>query len=162
LAAVQEELVQCDLANVSHSDLQVPHVDDSDADELREYRLRVDSIKVDSEDQDKNKDHKFLGRSCDYSMYKTFWGVQSFFSSEAKTMESAEAWSGLQQALDQVFGLLLSHGDESVKRESNSSPTTYFGCKYLTSAKLIGLQVRDPLLRQQIACQTLFYTHYLR
>ena len=38
----------------------------------------------------------------------------------------------------------------------------YMGCKYLTSSELLSLQIRDPLFRQQLAAQLLFYVNHLR
>eukprot|EP01038_Epipyxis_sp_PR26KG_P012572 gene12572-16860_t len=40
---------------------------------------------------------------------------------------------------------------------NNSS--SYLGCKFLTSSQLFSLQLRDPLLRQQVAVQILFFIH---
>jgi hypothetical protein len=36
------------------------------------------------------------------------------------------------------------------------------GCKYLTSSQLFSLQLSDPLLRQQISIQLLYFVHYFR
>lgn len=38
----------------------------------------------------------------------------------------------------------------------------YSGCKYLTSSQLFSLQLRDPIVRQQVAVQVLYFLHYLR
>lgn len=51
--------------------------------------------------------------------------------------------------------------DEENEKEKESD-NGYVGTKYLTSSKLLSLQVRDPLLRQQLATQLLFFTHHIR
>jgi len=38
----------------------------------------------------------------------------------------------------------------------------FLGTKYLTSSRLLALQLRDPLLRLQMASQLLFFTHSIR
>lgn len=50
----------------------------------------------------------------------------------------------------------------SAEQQQQGGGDVYFGCKYLTSSKLLDLQLRDPMLRQQIGCQILFYMQSLR
>jgi hypothetical protein len=49
--------------------------------------------------------------------------------------------------------------DEGVKDKDISE---YMGTRYLTSSTLLPLQLRDPLLRQQLSAQLLFFTHHIR
>lgn len=46
--------------------------------------------------------------------------------------------------------------------KTRGSAVDYQGTKYLTSSQLFGLQLRDPLLRQQVAVQLLLFAHYLK
>lgn len=66
---------------------------------------------------------------------------------------------------------LFSNGDcesqtvalPKVSQEDNQSGSNaYLGCKFLTSSELFTLQLRDPLLRQQVSTQVLFLTHSIR
>lgn len=38
----------------------------------------------------------------------------------------------------------------------------YSGCKFLTSSQLFVLQCRDPMLRQQVSVQLLYFVHYFK
>jgi len=35
------------------------------------------------------------------------------------------------------------------------------GCKFLTSSQLFSLELRDPMLRQQVVTQIVYYLHYI-
>jgi hypothetical protein len=89
-----------------------------------------------------------------YKLYKTFWNLQSYFSADTKALDTTEKWSSLQESLTEVFALLQAHGsdkegdsssgsiDQSNSEaiaEDNATMKTYFGCKFLTSAKVSDL-----------------------
>lgn len=42
------------------------------------------------------------------------------------------------------------------------SGSAYAGCKYLTSSQLFALQLKDPVIRDQISTQLLFHIHHLK
>ena len=48
------------------------------------------------------------------------------------------------------------------KLASSNSDENYVNFKYLTSSQLFELQLKDPMLRQQISMQLLFFIHFLR
>lgn len=50
----------------------------------------------------------------------------------------------------------------SATESGSGSDSGYSGCKYLTSSQLFSLQLRDPIVRQQVAVQILYFVHYLR
>jgi hypothetical protein len=149
-----------------------------------------------------------------YELYKMFWGLQSFMSSEnskrfedpAKTAVGAvgtinkaithtpspaevqkESWAELMvhanavlsafeeaRFTDQEYQAMMiankkstakidaSKTDSTAESQSVAEIEQYFGCKYLTSSELLALQIRDPLFREQLAAQILFYVDYLR
>lgn len=120
------------------------------------------------------------GGAGDYSSYRTFWDVQSHFLGAAPSHEA------LAKKVEQVLDLFERHAPaqqdaqleaakllrtKEVASETlfslsavapSSDPDAYLGCKFLTSSELFSLQLRDPLLHQQVCAQVLFMTHSVR
>jgi hypothetical protein len=69
-------------------------------------------------------------------------------ASSTTTSASGNAHSGAVDAVADVEG-----GEQG---------RAYSGCKYLTSSQLFSLQLRDPMVRQQVAVQILYFIHYIR
>ncbi|VDM18968.1 unnamed protein product [Wuchereria bancrofti] len=121
----------------------------------------------------------------DYTLYAKFWQLQSFFASPATCFEKSK-WRTFQQNTTEVLNIFSSHKlefsatlEEGSKRErskqENSNdeiaaiPSTsradgdediYFA-KYLTSQKLLQLQLNDSQFRRYFLVQCLILYQYL-
>jgi len=118
------------------------------------------------------------GTTVDFSFYSTFWKLQKAFSEPVKAMAS-EQWASLVVQLEsvlQVFGAFAQHGeggegDASVGEgastevgegaamevdEAEALQEVYFAM-FLTSSKLINLQLRDPYFRRHVIVQMLIF-----
>jgi len=130
------------------------------------------------------------GEELSYSAYQNFWELQSFFAGAAPSHEAllnkidlvlslfrqveagsdaatrAEDEKREQEAKLVASKTLYVQENPSSSSSSSSStsddPRAYLGCKFLTSSELFALQLRDPLLRQQVCAQVLFLTHSIR
>ena len=51
---------------------------------------------------------------------------------------------------------------KAVMMDSSTGETSYAGCKYLTSSQLFALQLKDPIIREQICAQLLVHLHYMK
>jgi THO complex subunit 1 len=129
------------------------------------------------------------GEELSYSAYQNFWELQSFFAGAAPSHEAllnkidlvlslfrqVEAGSDAttraedekrEQEAKLVASKTLYVGEDLSSSSSTSTssddPRAYLGCKFLTSSELFALQLRDPLLRQQVCAQVLFLTHSIR
>lgn len=103
--------------------------------------------------------------------------MQSYFASELKTLDTT--WNEFMDNARKVFRT-LSHSYQSTQKThttddknshkrnqdhenaSEEDQEDSSGSKYLTSSQLFALQLKDPLLRKQIAVQFLFFIHYLK
>ncbi|CAM9154644.1 unnamed protein product, partial [Ectocarpus fasciculatus] len=114
--------------------------------------------------------------AVDFNLYKIFWGIQNYvagdpgkagaaipwkeFASSAETLLAAfEANSFTDSELGQSI-----HSWEHLKKEAilHENKNAYAGCKYLTSSQLFALQLKDPVIRDQISTQLLFHIHHLK
>lgn len=104
----------------------------------------------------------------DFALYEKFWKMQSFFSQPNKCFEK-QSWKEFRQQADDVFGVLASWKlDEPpstpAKRRRDSVATheeTYFA-KFLTSQKLLQLQLNDSNFRRYVLIQFLIVFQYLQ
>jgi hypothetical protein len=113
--------------------------------------------------------------------------MQSFFASDQKTVDSIDLWRDFMQHARTVVQLFGDYdfSDEELEqaraKQQSQQPGSgavdisgvtstgggdgdlaYSGCKYLTSSQLFSLQLRDPIVRQQVAVQILYFIHYIR
>ena len=116
------------------------------------------------------------GGVVNFGFYATFWGLQQAFAKPASSV-SKEAWPSLVEHLQtvlQVFGSFSgdaggaegtegSPGDESAadagageSGEGEALDEVYFA-KFLTSSKLITLQLRDGYFRRHVLVQILIF-----
>jgi THO complex subunit 1 len=117
------------------------------------------------------------GASVDFDFYSTFWGLQRAFSEPAQAV-SAEAWPGLVKNLEAVLQVFSAFGSADgatdggeeaaadaggevaeedaaameVDGEAEALQEVYFA-KFLTSPKLINLQLRDAYFRRHLLVQ---------
>lgn len=107
--------------------------------------------------------------------------ISEFITNADTVMSAFEANaftdSGLEQSLhswDQLQKLAILHANRRIQqgpivneKQAGTTPTlahddSYAGCKYLTSSQLFALQLKDPVIREQLSTQLLMHLHYLR
>lgn len=121
------------------------------------------------------KDDKHL-MPIDYNLYAKFWSLQELFSKPNLSYDKV-AWKQFTSNSNEVFDALKSFRLEDAKeREKEKQPPqstkdsttdeeetdldSYFS-KYLTSEKLLNLQLNDSNFRRQILIQFLIMFQYL-
>lgn len=115
---------------------------------------------IQEEDGEEIEDKKRLFQ-VSHELYESFWKLQSFFASEIKEFDhAAPTWNDFLVATKKVIAIFQTcYFDEE---GSSKQKDSYQGTKYLTSSQLFSLQLRDPLVWQQLAVQLLIFTHYLK
>ena len=106
--------------------------------------------------------------------YRTFWELQNWFCDPNQAFTS-ENWAKVTRAMDTVlsaFGV-FSLADETQKSSKSKRQTPaktaiiddrindYYFTKFLTSSKLISLQLGDPYFRRHILLQFLIFFQYI-
>jgi THO complex subunit 1 len=87
----------------------------------------------------------------------------SSFSDLALKQEAAK-WESARVAAELTGETGCGGGEQQqCHREAGTdSEGVYMGTKYLTSSKLLKLQIQDPLMRQQLCTQLLILSHHIR
>uniref|UniRef100_A0A061R876 THO complex subunit 1 n=1 Tax=Tetraselmis sp. GSL018 TaxID=582737 RepID=A0A061R876_9CHLO len=98
------------------------------------------------------------GAPIDVDFYRTFWGIQRHFQAPLAALES-ENWDRFCADLDKILAVFRSQ--RLTSGESNSRWSEGL-VKYLTSSKLIHLQLQDPSFRRQFLVQCLILFHFAR
>ncbi|XP_020094223.1 THO complex subunit 1 isoform X1 [Ananas comosus] len=105
------------------------------------------------------------GVSVDFNFYKTFWSLQEHFSNPASTTLAPSKWqkfsSNLMIVLDTFEAQPLSDDDGNVNNLEQEEEAA-FSIKYLTSSKLMSLELKDPNFRRHILVQCLILFDYLK
>ncbi|XP_077220364.1 nuclear matrix protein-like protein isoform X2 [Tasmannia lanceolata] len=105
------------------------------------------------------------GISVDFNFYKTFWSLQEHFCNPASTTLAPTKWqkfaTNLMVVLDTFEAQPLSDGDGNANNLEEEESAA-FSIKYLTSSKLMGLELRDPGFRRHILVQCLIMFDYLK
>lgn len=117
------------------------------------------------------------GSTVDFSFYSTFWTLQKAFSEPIKAMKD-EGWSGLSAQIEsvlQVFSAFPQHtetsdgaasgeaapgeggGKEAMEVEEADTLREVYFAKFLTSSKLMNLQLRDSYFRRHVLVQMLIF-----
>ncbi|KAL9448114.1 hypothetical protein AB3S75_015562 [Citrus x aurantiifolia] len=103
------------------------------------------------------------GIPVDFNFYKMFWSLQEYFCNPALTLAPTK-WqkftSSLMVVLNTFDAQPLSDevGDANVLEEEAAT----FNIKYLTSSKLMGLELKDPSFRRHVLVQCLILFDYLK
>ncbi|KAG0491653.1 hypothetical protein HPP92_005051 [Vanilla planifolia] len=104
------------------------------------------------------------GVSIDFNFYKTFWSLQEHFRNPVVTTMPPAKWqkfsSSLMVVLDAFEAQPLSDDEGNVN--SLEQEEAAFSIKYLTSSKLMGLELKDPGFRRHILVQCLILFDYLK
>ncbi|XP_068640128.1 THO complex subunit 1 [Aristolochia californica] len=105
------------------------------------------------------------GISVDFNFYKTFWSLQEHFRNPPVTTLAQAKWQkfalNLQVVLDTFEAQPLSEDDGNANNLEEEETAAY-NIKYLTSSKLMGLELRDPSFRRHILLQCLILFDYLK
>lgn len=104
------------------------------------------------------------GFSIDFNFYKTFWSLQEFFCNPASLALASTKWQKFTSSLMVVLNtfdaqpLSDEEGDANILEEESAT----FSIKYLTSSKLMGLELKDPSFRRHVLMQCLILFDYLK
>lgn len=104
------------------------------------------------------------GVSVDFNFYKTFWSLQEHFSTPASSTLPPTKWqkfsTNLMVVLDAFEAQPLTDDDGNANNLEQEEAA--FSIKYLTSSKLMGLELKDPSFRRHILLQCLILFDYLK
>ncbi|GBG87433.1 hypothetical protein CBR_g45491 [Chara braunii] len=104
------------------------------------------------------------GTDLDAKFYKMFWGLQNYFRNPPSALVAStfQAFSRDLQAVLSVFESQRLTGDDEAADDAlvDGDDLTY-NTKYLTSTKLMSLQIRDPNFRRHFLVQCLILFDYL-
>ncbi|GMP41099.1 hypothetical protein CsSME_00011311 [Camellia sinensis var. sinensis] len=98
------------------------------------------------------------GISIDFNFYKTFWSLQEHFCNPASLTLAPTKWQKV--VLNTFDAQPLS--DEEGNANNLEDEAATFGIKYLTSSKLMGLELKDPSFRRHVLVQCLILFDYLK
>ncbi|KAI5668719.1 hypothetical protein M9H77_18572 [Catharanthus roseus] len=103
------------------------------------------------------------GISIDFNFYKTFWSLQEYFSSPSLSLASSK-WHKFTSSLMVVLSTFEAQplSDDEGKAINLEDEAATFSIKYLTSTKLMGLELKDPNFRRHILVQCLILFDYLK
>ncbi|KAK9115624.1 hypothetical protein Sjap_014571 [Stephania japonica] len=105
------------------------------------------------------------GISIDFNFYRTFWSLQEHFCNPASTTFAPSKWhkfsSNLMVVLDTFEAQPLSDDDGNANHLEEEEAAA-FSIKYLTSSKLMGLELKDPSFRRHVLLQCLILFDYLK
>ncbi|XVF41073.1 hypothetical protein PTKIN_Ptkin01aG0250900 [Pterospermum kingtungense] len=104
------------------------------------------------------------GISVDFNFYKTFWSLQEYFCNPASLSTAPTKWQKFTSALMVVLNTFEAQplSEEEGADNNLEEESTTFNIKYLTSSKLMGLELKDPSFRRHILLQCLILFDYLK
>ncbi|XP_073142567.1 THO complex subunit 1 [Henckelia pumila] len=104
------------------------------------------------------------GSSIDFNFYKTFWSLQDFFSNPASLTPVITKWHKFASSLTVVLNTFEAQplNDEEDNAIDLDEGASNFSIKYLTSSKLMGLELKDPSFRRHVLVQCLILFDYLK
>ena len=104
----------------------------------------------------------------DYNLYTHFWSLQEFFSKPNSCFDK-QSWRTFVNNSNEVLEAMKSYRLDDIKESNHNNQSkseeledgiSYFS-KYLTSEKLLDLQLNDSNFRRQILIQFLILFQYL-
>ncbi|KAK8977013.1 hypothetical protein V6N11_019685 [Hibiscus sabdariffa] len=104
------------------------------------------------------------GISVDFNFYKTFWSLQEHFCNPASLSNAPIKWQRFTASLMVVLNTFDAQplSEEEGAENNLEEEATTFNIKYLTSSKLMGLELKDPSFRRHILLQCLILFDYLK
>ncbi|ERN09505.1 hypothetical protein AMTRI_Chr09g32690 [Amborella trichopoda] len=105
------------------------------------------------------------GISVDFNFYKTFWSLQEHFCNPTSMTLASAKWQNFTSSLMVVMDTFEAqplHEDDGSANILDEEEAVAFSIKYLTSSKLMGLELKDPNFRRHILVQCLILFDYLK
>ncbi|XP_071932067.1 THO complex subunit 1 [Coffea arabica] len=104
------------------------------------------------------------GISIDLNFYKTLWSLQEYFSNPASLSVTPSKWHKFNSSLMTVLSTFEAQplSDDEGNAINLEDEAANFSIKYLTSPKLMGLELKDPNFRRHILVQCLILFDYLK
>ncbi|KAF0932849.1 hypothetical protein E2562_012173 [Oryza meyeriana var. granulata] len=105
------------------------------------------------------------GISVDFNFYKTLWSLQEHFSNPALTAANLTKWQKFASNLTVVLSTFEAQplsDDDGKLNNLDQEEDAAFNIKYLTSSKLMGLELKDPSFRRHILVQCLIFFDFLK
>ncbi|KAG5539247.1 hypothetical protein RHGRI_019716 [Rhododendron griersonianum] len=104
------------------------------------------------------------GISIDFNFYKTFWSLQEHFCNPASLTQAPAKWQKFTSSLMVVLNTFEAQplSDEEGNANNLEDEAATFSIKYLTSSKLMGLELKDPSFRRHVLVQCLILFDYLK
>ncbi|XP_030926869.1 THO complex subunit 1-like isoform X2 [Quercus lobata] len=104
------------------------------------------------------------GISIDFNFYKTFWSLQEHFCNPASLTLASAKWQKFTSSLMIVLNTFEAQplSDEEGDANNLEEESANFSIKYLTSSKLMGLELKDPSFRRHVLVQCLILFDYLK
>lgn len=104
------------------------------------------------------------GISIDFNFYKTFWSLQEYFYSPPSLTLNLTKWHRFTSSLAVVLNTFEAQplSDEEGNVNHLEEDGAAFNIKYLTSSKLMGLELKDPSFRRHVLVQCLILFDYLK
>mmetsp|Transcript_10760 Transcript_10760/g.25763 ORF Transcript_10760/g.25763 Transcript_10760/m.25763 type:complete len:588 (+) Transcript_10760:287-2050(+) len=113
----------------------------------------------------KSTDEKLDGQmEVSFHLYKTFWGLQRYLHdpsvllSDKSNTHIDEMSKSLSLVLDNFATYTLSDAEEMT---GHTADREFFFPGFLTSTKLVSLELQDPTFRRHVMVQYLIVLHYL-
>lgn len=104
------------------------------------------------------------GISIDFNFYKMFWSLQEYFYSPPSLTLNPTKWHRFASSLAIVLNTFEAQplSDEEGNANNFEEEGASFNIKYLTSSKLMGLELKDPSFRRHVLLQCLILFDYLK
>ncbi|KAM5551513.1 THO complex subunit 1 [Rosa sericea] len=103
------------------------------------------------------------GISIDFNFYKTFWSLQEHFCNPPSLTVAPTKWQKFTSSLMVVLNTFEAQPLSDEEGDANNlEESANFSIKYLTSSKLMGLELKDPSFRRHILVQCLILFDYLK
>uniref|UniRef100_A0A0E0K7Q4 THO complex subunit 1 n=1 Tax=Oryza punctata TaxID=4537 RepID=A0A0E0K7Q4_ORYPU len=105
------------------------------------------------------------GISVDFNFYNTLWSLQEHFSNPALSAANLTRWQKFASNLTVVLSTFEAQplsDDDGKLNNLDQEEDAAFNIKYLTSSKLMGLELKDPSFRRHILVQCLIFFDFLK
>lgn len=104
------------------------------------------------------------GISIDFNFYKTFWSLQEYFCNPPSLTLNPTKWHRFTSSLTVVLNTFEAQplSDEEGNANNLEEEGAAFTIKYLTSSKLMGLELKDPSFRRHVLVQCLILFDYVK
>uniref|UniRef100_A0A6M2EHN9 Uncharacterized protein n=1 Tax=Populus davidiana TaxID=266767 RepID=A0A6M2EHN9_9ROSI len=101
--------------------------------------------------------------SLDFNFYKTMWSLQEYFCDPSLTLSPIK-WQKFSSSLMVILNAFEAQplSEEEGSANNLEEEAASFNIKYLTSSKLMGLELKDPSFRRHVLVQCLILFDYLK